>query len=100
MTRLCRALKGVVCLLLALCLLVSSAYLMREAFHPHDCDGEACPICALILRVEQIGRGLGLLLALSAARLAVYEASRFCVHTRKNDFSPFTPVRLMVRMND
>ena len=100
MARLCRALKGVVCLLLALCLLVSSAYLMREAFHPHDCDGEACPICPLIIRVEQIGRGLGLLLAMSAAGLAVCEASRACAQARTDGLSPFTPVRLMVRMND
>ena len=54
MTRLCRALKGVVCLLLAL----------------------------------------------SAAGLAVCEASRACAQARTDGLSPFTPVRLMVRMND
>ena len=52
--------------------------------------------------VDRIGYRASMILAhaLSAAGLAVYEASRFCVHTWKNDFSPFTPVRLMVRMND
>lgn len=51
-----------ICVVLALSMFVSSAFIAHEAAHPHQCTGEDCPICQFIAQVEQVRRGFGMVL--------------------------------------
>lgn len=50
------------CVVMLLAMIVSSAYIVHEAAHPHECAGKDCPICQFIARIEQLRRGFGMLL--------------------------------------
>lgn len=63
---------AVVCAVMVLSMLLSSAYLAHEAACHHSCVGEDCPVCRFIAQVGQLRRDFGLaLLALLAACFAV-----------------------------
>ena len=40
-------------------MILSSAYIAREAGHGHDCVGEGCPICQFIAGIERLRGSLG-----------------------------------------
>ena len=50
------------CVVMLLSVIVSSAYIVHEMAHPHDCAGVDCPICQFIAQVEQVRRGFGMML--------------------------------------
>ena len=58
---------ALICAVMLLSMLVSSAYIAHEAAHHHECTGEDCPVCRFIAQVEQVRRGFGT--ALSALLL-------------------------------
>lgn len=67
-----RWLAAVICVVVVLSMFVSSAYIVHEAAHHHECTGEDCPICRFIAQVEQVRRGFGMaLLALLLIRFAL-----------------------------
>ena len=53
---------AIICAAMLLSIFVSSAYIVHEAAHHHDCTGEDCPICQFIAQIEQIRRGFGMAL--------------------------------------
>ena len=50
------------CVVMLLSIFVSSAYIVHEMAHHHDCTGEECPICQFISQIEQLRRGFGMAL--------------------------------------
>jgi len=52
-----------ICVVMALSMFVSSAYIAHVVAHGHDCTGDNCPVCRFIAQVEQLRRGFGILLA-------------------------------------
>lgn len=90
-----------VCAVMALSLIVSSAFIVREATHHHTCTGEDCPICQFIAQVEQVRRGFGmLLLALLTLAFALAVRREIRADGRGVPFIPGTPVSLKIRLND
>lgn len=79
MTQRRHAIALALCVAMALAMFVSSAYIVHELSHPHDCSGLDCPVCQLIAQLEQTRRGMGTALlallllacALTACRLSV-----------------------------
>ncbi len=61
---------AIICVVLLLSIFVSSAYIVHEAAHHHDCTGDNCPICRFIAQIEQLRRGFGM--ALLALLLICY----------------------------
>ncbi len=53
---------AIICAALLMTIFVSSAYIVHEAAHHHDCPGENCPICQFIAQIEQTRRGFGMAL--------------------------------------
>ena len=53
---------AIICAALLMTIFVSSAYIVHEAAHHHDCTGENCPICQFIAQIEQTRRGFGMAL--------------------------------------
>ena len=51
------------CIAMMLSMFVSSAYIVHEAAHHHECTGEDCPVCRFISQVEQVRRGFGSILS-------------------------------------
>ena len=63
---------AIICAVMLLSIFVSSAYIVRETAHHHECVGENCPICQFIAQIEQLRRGFGMaLLALLLICLAL-----------------------------
>ena len=89
----------VMVLALVLLVLISASCLIAEA--DHDCTGEDCPVCACLLRFENVLRRLG---AGADARTAILQLSvRFAVLLlllTSGVFKPSTPVLRKVRLND
>ena len=52
----------IICAVMLLSIFVSSAYIVHEAVHHHDCAGEDCPICQFIAQIEQLRQGFGMAL--------------------------------------
>lgn len=87
------------CIGLVLVLLVSSAFLIREA--DHDCCGEDCPICRTIAMTTALMRALFLIAAaqLMWSALAVSRSAfRFPGSVRL--LAEGTPVSRKTRIND
>ena len=59
MTQIRRRRAWLLCLMMVLVLVVSSAYLIHEA--DHDCEGEACPVCEQIFQTRALLRSFALL---------------------------------------
>lgn len=53
---------AIICVVMLLSIFVSSAYIVHETAHHHDCTGENCPICQFIAQIEQLRRGFGMAL--------------------------------------
>ena len=53
---------AIICTVVLLSVFVSSAYIVHEAVHHHECVGEDCPICQFIAQIEQLRRGFGMAL--------------------------------------
>lgn len=53
---------AIICVVMLLSIFVSSAYIVHETAHHHDCTGEECPICQFIAQIEQLRRGFGMAL--------------------------------------
>lgn len=67
-----RLIAAIICVVVLLSMFVSSAYIVHEATHHHQCTGEDCPICQFIAQIEQVRRGFGMaLLALLLIRFAL-----------------------------
>lgn len=96
-----RGIALALCVVLALCAFVSSAFIVHEAAHPHACTGEDCPICQFIVQIEQLRRSFGLLLvALLATGLALSAGRGRRVRATACAPVPCTPVGRRVRLND
>lgn len=96
-----RILAVLLCVLMALSLLVSSGFLAHSATHTHACTGEDCPVCHLIEGVEQVLRGLTLLVMILFGTLfTLSTGARRCAS--RDTFLPFSnnPIDLLVRLND
>ena len=65
-----------ICLVLVLFVLVSSAWIVHETTHHHDCTGTGCPICQFIAQLEQLRQGFGLVLMALLALFAAPAAGR------------------------
>ena len=93
---------AIICVAIALCLFVSSAYLVHETAHRHACSGENCPICQFIAQVEQLRRGFSMaLLALLVIcfSLAVGHP-RHAGATAEDRYALCTLVGRNIRLND
>ncbi len=93
---------AVVCAVLVLSLLVSSAYIVHEAACHHLCMGEQCPVCQFLAQVEQLCKGFGLvLLALLLAGFAMLaRPSAFGREVTANGSVLCTLVGRKIRLND
>ena len=90
-----------VCVVMLLSVVVSSAYIMHEAAHRHDCVGADCPICQFIAQVEQVRRGFGMALpALLSVCLAFALRREACKLAAADVPARCTPVGRKVRLND
>ena len=62
MNRRSHVIAAIICAALLLCIFVSSAYVVHETAHHHECTGENCPSCQFIAQIEQLRRGFGMAL--------------------------------------
>jgi hypothetical protein len=96
MTRRRRA-AAVLALLLLLALLLSAAFMLLHG--AHGCDGEHCPLCALLFRAERLFGGLALMLLVLCLRLRfrfVFLRRVWAALCR----ALFTPVSLRVKLTN
>ena len=93
---------AVVCAVLVLSLLVSSAYIAHEAACHHQCMGENCPVCQFIAQIEQLCKGLGLVLLalLSACFAMITRPAVFGWSVMANGAALCTLVGRKIRLND
>lgn len=54
--------SAIICAVMLLSIFVSSAYIVYETAHHHECIGMDCPICQFIAQIEQLRRGFGMAL--------------------------------------
>ena len=54
--------SAIICVVMLLSIFVSSAYIVHETAHHHECTGKDCPICQFIAQIEQLRRGFGMAL--------------------------------------
>lgn len=96
------ALVAVICAVMVLSLLVSSAYIVHEAACHHRCIGENCPVCQFVAQIEQLCKGFGLvLLALLLAGFAtIARPAAFGRGTVANVTTLCTLVGRKIRLND
>ena len=92
---------ALLCAVMLLSLFVSSACIVHEAAHPHACAGVDCPICRFIAQIEQLCRGLGMVLLALLLVCPVLFARR----ERSGMVPAFvpalcTPVGRNIRLND
>lgn len=87
------------CIGFVLVLLVSSAFLIREA--DHDCCGEHCPVCEMIAMTTALMRSFCLIAAMMLLR-SLFAVARSAFHAPETGFglSAGTPVSRKIRMND
>ncbi len=87
------------CMVFALAMLVSSAYMIHEA--GHDCAGEECPICRTIALNSRLLRLLGALIFISAL-LGVILCTAHVQHNHEKTAvsTPGTLVSLKIRLNN
>lgn len=93
-----RKVAALVGLFMVLTLLLSAAFIAKEA--GHDCSGEDCPVCAVIAQCEntirRIGSGLIPVIAAVAVMLTVLQLPVLYTSMAQ----AFTPVSQKVRMNN
>ena len=93
---------AVICAVMVLSLLVSSAYIVHEAACRHQCLGEHCPVCQFVAQVEQLCKGFGLvLLALLLGCFAMLARPAACDRGTMANVTAFcTLVGRKIRLND
>ena len=92
---------AVVCAVMVLSMLLSSAYLAHEAACHHSCVGEDCPVCRFIARVGQLRRDFGLALLALLAAFTIVAVGRTSFALAAADLPPCgTPVDRKIRLND
>lgn len=89
------------CIVMMLSMFVSSAYIVHEAAHHHECSGENCPICQFIAQIDQVRRGFGMiLLALLLICFALAVRRDWCAFTLANLPASGTLVSRKIRLNN
>ncbi len=89
----------ILCVGLALVLAVSTAFIVHEA--DHDCSGEDCPVCRMIVVNIHLLYTLGLAVTAFLPLLILPPGrSSCCRRDRYNCFFSGTPVSWKVRLND
>ena len=93
---------AILCAAMLLSIFVSSAYIVHEAAHRHDCTGEDCPICQFIAQLEQLRRGFAMaLLALLLICLALGAGHEWRARAMAEDVPALcTLVGRKIRLND
>lgn len=93
---------AMLCVVVLLSLLLSSAFIARELSHHHACTGEDCPVCRFIAQIDQLRRGFCIaLLALLLVRLARNAGRTWRAHTASMGIPALcTPVGQKTRLND
>ena len=92
---------ALVCAVLLLTLFVSSAYVVHEAAHHHQCTGEDCPVCRFIAQVEQLRRDFGsVLMALLLIRFALAACPERPARSAGDVPARCTLVGRKIRLND
>lgn len=90
-----------VCVAVALAMLVSSAYIVHEAAHHHDCPGEDCPICQLIAEIARTRRELGAVVLLLLLGCFMLSAPQFWHAAAETELPALgTLVSRKIRLND
>ena len=87
------------CIALAFVLAVSTAYIVHEA--DHDCSGEDCPICRMIVVNIKLLSSLGL--AVIALLVLLFQLSGQAVRSRRDQHTRFfsgTLVSWKIRLDD
>lgn len=97
-----RVVVAVVCAVMVLSLLVSSAYIVHEAACHHRCLGENCPVCQFVAQVEQLCKGFGLVLLvlLLACFAMLARPAAYGRRTVANAAELCTLVGRKIRLND
>lgn len=97
-----RAFIALTCAVVVLSILVSSAFIAREAVCHHRCVGEDCPVCRFIAQIEQLRRGFGLtLMALTAICFGLLACGHVFGRAAAEAVpARYTPVGRKTRMND
>lgn len=91
----------VLCIVMMLSMFVSSAYIVHEAAHHHECSGENCTICQFIAQIEQVRRGFGMiLLALLLICFALAVRRNWCAFISANLPASRTLVSRKIRLNN
>ena len=93
---------AIICAVMLLSVFVSSAYIVHETAHHHECAGENCPICQFIAQIEQLRRGFGMaLLALLLICFALAVGREWRRQTIAADVPALcTLVGRKIRLND
>lgn len=86
----------VLLVLLALLLLFSLAYSTAESAH-HDCEGEDCPICAMLFLLSSL---LGAGVLLFSVAINYLKKSKASVRPARKAFFAVTPVSLKTKLSD
>ena len=91
----------IICAAMLLSIFVSSAYVVHEAAHHHDCTGRDCPVCQFIARIEQLRRNMGAaLMALPLIWLALAACLEGFARASGNVPALCTLVGRKIRPND
>ena len=89
------------CAFMLLSMIASSAYIMHETLHHHDCTGKDCPVCQFIAQIEQLRRGFGTALpALLLVCLALAASRVWRAGAGENVPALCTLVGRKIRLND
>ena len=95
------AIAMALCIAMMLSMFVSSAYIVHEAAHHHECSGENCPVCQFIDQVERVLRGFGMiLLALLLICFAPAVRRDWCAFISANLLPSGTLVSRKIRLNN
>ena len=93
-----KAKKGIAIFLVVVCMMaIFSSFFVYAEVH-HDCDGEDCPVCAILLVVKTVGKFVVALFLLLSALWMLSFCARF-VAGKVDRFLPFTPVLLKTKLS-
>ncbi len=101
MTKRRRLIAMIICAIMALSMVVSSAYFAYEAARPHRCPGENCPVCRFIAQIGRLRRDLALILrTFSLICLALLMCHGQAARPAACLPALFTPVGRKIRLNN
>ncbi len=93
-----RMLKALLSVFLVLAVSLSLAFVAIESHH--DCEGEACPICACLAECAKTVRGFFDSLPILTAVVVLMCATVSCSFAMSKELVFSTPILSKVRMND